>query len=141
MFDNPIKLEADSFYFHLDEVVHLLEKLSYHEFGEDYVGMYSNKFDNLYFTLDDGKINLEYEIIWQEQAEYGMKITALMKALGYEVVEKTYGNSPEYDGLDEAPVLRFESKATYQEMAKIATDIMIEVFGHTLDSQFEVIEL
>ena len=57
---------------------------------------------------NNGKINIEFEVITNEQKPYVEKITNFANKNNYNLVKATYGNKPQYSDLNEAPVYKLE---------------------------------
>lgn len=69
-------------------------KLEYNFFG-----ITSNGIDCIYFTNNNGKVNIEFEVMTNEQKPYVEKITHFAKKNDYNLIKTTYGNKPFYSEL------------------------------------------
>ncbi|GLB53949.1 hypothetical protein NBRC110019_29900 [Neptunitalea chrysea] len=70
------------------------EKLEY-----DFFGITSDGIDCIYFADNNGKTNIEFEVITNGQKPYVEKISSFAKKNNYNLIKTTYGNKPHYPEL------------------------------------------
>lgn len=105
----------------------------------DFFGITSDGVDCIYFANNNGKINIEFEVMTNGQKPYVQKITSFANKNNYSLVKTTYGNKPHYSELTEAPVYRLELNTDKYKATEIGTEIMIKVFNKNRTTKFDVV--
>lgn len=105
----------------------------------EFFGITSNGIDCIYFVDNNGKINIEFEVMTNEQKPYVEKLTNFAKNNRYPISKMTYGNQPQYQELKEAPVYKIELNANKEKATEIGRDIMENIFGNNELTKFDVV--
>jgi hypothetical protein len=124
---------------HLQQLRSVLNDLAQGKLEFDFFGITSNGVDCIYFVPVNGKLDLEFEAMSEEQIPFIGKLKAYAAGKGFSVVDTTYGNKPQYESSASAPVLRIEIRATLDEAASIGGGVMKDIFGCTDSTMFEVV--
>lgn len=85
-----------------------------------------------------GKIIIEFEVMTNEQKPYVEKLTNFASKNGFQILNTTYGNQPNYTGLKEALVYRNELNANQERITKVEIDILKTVFNANEMNKFDV---
>lgn len=123
----------------LDQLETVMEQLKSKNLEYDFFGITSNGIDCIYFVDNNGKINIEFEVMVNEQKPYVDKIKDFAKSNGYQVIMTTYGNQPRYDDLKEAPVVKIESNLDTKSATEFGKRIMKEIFTCDDTTNFDVV--
>lgn len=107
----------------------------------EFFGITSDGIDCLYFAEENGKINIEFEVMTNEQKPYIEKLINFAKNNNYKLTKATYGNKPNYTDLKEAPVYKFELNADKYKATEIGIEIMQTIFGKNGRTKFDVVPL
>lgn len=105
----------------------------------DFFGITSDGIDCIYFADNNGKINIEFEVMTNDQKPYVEKISSFAKKNNYNLIKTTYGNKPYYSELKEAPVYKLELNADKQKATEIGTEIMTKIFNKNGATKFDVV--
>lgn len=73
-----------------------------------------------------------------EQKPYVEKLTNFASNNGFQILNTTYGNQPNYTGLKEALVYRNELNANQERITKVEIDILKTVFNANEMNKFDV---
>ena len=109
-------------------------KTKYH-----FIGITSNGIDCIYIIYENGKFNIEFEAIAQQQIPYIEKLRQFANTNKFKNIMTTYNNKPEYKSQKPAPVLRVETNATLEEITKIATNMQSHIFNNTENTSYDVV--
>ncbi len=123
----------------LDQLETVMEQLKNKNLEYDFFGITSNGVDCIYFVDNNGKINIEFEAMVNEQKPYIDKIKEFGKSNGYQVTMTTYGNKPRYEDLKEAPVVKIESNLDTKSATEFGKRIMKEIFNCNELTEFDVV--
>ena len=105
----------------------------------EFFGITSNGIDCIYFAESNGKINIEFEVMTNEQKPYVEKLTNFAKNNGYQISKMSYGNQPHYPELKKAPVYKIELNGNKEKATEIGVDIMKTVFRNNELTKFDVV--
>lgn len=133
------KNKKEQSYLQLDQLESQIEKLIDGELEFDFFGMTSSGIDCIYFVNNQGKINIEYEVMSNEQKSYVEKITHFASENGFSISKTTYGNQPHYSEIKEAPVYVIELLATKEKAAEVGTALMKTVFNSQESTEFIIV--
>jgi len=123
----------------LDELESVMTQLLNKKLEYDFFGITSNGIDCIYFVDNNGKINIEFEVMANDQKPYVEKISSYAKKNNYNLIKTTYGNKPHYSELKEAPVYKLELNADKQKATEIGTEIMTKIFNKNGTTKFDVV--
>jgi hypothetical protein len=123
----------------LNELESTLQQLLDKKLEYDFFGITSNGIDCIYFVIDEGKINIDFEIMIDEQKPFVDKIRKFALDNGFRIVETTYGNKPQYKNVKTAPVYKIEINADKNIALEIGEKIMTSVFNCNESTIFEVV--
>jgi hypothetical protein len=107
------------------------------EYG--FFGITSDGIDCIYFADNNGKINIEFEVMTNDQKPYVEKITNFANRNNYNLIKTTYGNKPHYSELKEAPVYKLELNADKHKATEIGKEIMTKIFNNNGTTKFDVV--
>src|SRR5690606_7220509 len=119
----------------LDEELKLLEQ-NKTEF--DFIGITSNGIDCIYFVKDNGKFQIEFEAITENQIPYIDKLKSFATLNGFETQMTTYENKPQYD-TKEAPVLKIITNSNLEKTNEIGQKIQKEIFNNQAETKYDVV--
>lgn len=122
-----------------DQLETVIEELINKNLEYNFFGIASKGIDCIYFVDDNGKINIEFEAMVNEQIEYIDKVKEFGKSNGYQVSMITYGNKPDYDDMKEAPVVKIESGLDISSATEFGKQIMREIFNCDETTIFEIV--
>lgn len=123
----------------LDQLESIMEHLISKELEYDFFGITSKGTDCIYFADNNGKINIEFEVMANEQKPYVDKIKNFAQSNGFQIVKTTYGNKPQYEDLKEAPVYKLDINADLKTASDIGKQIMTEIFGNDMSTSFDIV--
>ena len=123
----------------LRELRDVINELVEGEMEDDYFGICASEVACIYFTQEDGKLNIEFEAMERDQLPFLDKLKAHATWYRFPVVETTHGAKTNYDKKKVAPVLRIETRATVEQAASIGEKIMRDVFGCDDSTTFDVV--
>jgi len=123
----------------LGELESVMTQLSYGKLEYEFFGIHSNGVDCIYFSENNGKINIEFEVMSNEQKPYVEKLTSFADENGYKITKMTYGNQPLYSDLKEAPVYKIELNTNKKIATEVGIEIMKTVFHNNETTIFEVV--
>lgn len=119
----------------LNEELKLLEQ-NKTEF--DFIGITSNGIDCIYFVKDNGKFQIEFEAMTNNQIQYIEKLKSFAIHNGFEMQMTTYGNKPDYDA-KEAPVLKIITNSNLEMTAEIGRKIQKDIFNNKAETKYDVV--
>jgi hypothetical protein len=105
----------------------------------DFIGITSNGIDCIYFMMDKGKFNIDFEIIKENQKPFLIKLKNYAISKDYKFILTTYNNKPEYESTEPAPVIRIETNSTLEQITEIGTNIQRIVFNNDENTVYEVV--
>ena len=117
----------------------VMEQLKNKTLEYNFFGITSNGIDCIYFVDNNGKINLEFEVMVNEQKPYVDKIKVFGRSNGFQVTMTTYGNKPKYDDQKEAPVVKIESNLDTKAATEFGKRIIKEIFKCDETTNFDVV--
>jgi hypothetical protein len=123
------------------EITQLSEELTLLEQNKtefDFIGITSNGIDCIYFVKDNGKFQIEFEAMNENQIIYFDKLKSFANQNGYEIQMTTYGNKTQYNA-SEAPVLKIITNSNLEKTAEIAQKIQKEIFNNKADTKYDVV--
>ncbi len=123
----------------LGELESVMTQLRYGKLEYEFFGITSNGIDCIYFSENNGKINIEFEVMSNEQKPYVEKLTNFANENGYQIIKTTYGNQPHYPDLKEAPVYKIELNTNKKKATEVGVEIMKTVFNNNESTIFEVV--
>jgi hypothetical protein len=88
---------------------------------------------------NNGKINIEFEVMMDKQKEYINQLKEFAKRNAYGAIMTTYGNRPTYHELQEAPVLKIETDADTKTATQLGKRIMLEIFNCNETTRFDIV--
>jgi len=104
----------------------------------DFIGITSNGIDCLYFVKDNGKFQIEFEAMTDNQIPYINKLKMFASQNGYETKMTTYRNKPQYNAL-EAPVLKIITNSNLETTAEIGQQIQKNIFNNQAETKYDVV--
>ncbi len=123
------------------EIVHLsgeLKLLEQKKTEFDFFGITSNGIDCIYFVRDNGKFQIEFEAMTDNQIPYIDKLKTFATQNGFEIQMTTYGNKPFYDA-KEAPVLKIITNSNIEKTAEIGQKIQKDIFNNKADTKYDIV--
>lgn len=123
----------------LSQLESVLEQLENNNLEYDFFGITSNGIDCIYFVDNNGKINIEFEVMTNEQKPFIDKLKGFAKLNGFKVSMTTYGNKPMYNDLKEAPVLKIETNSSTKSANEVGKQIITEIFNRDATTLFNVV--
>ena len=123
----------------ISEIQQELNRLRNHQTEYDFIGITSNAVDCIYFVLDGGKFDLEFEAMLSEQVPYIEKLRKWAETNHLESTMTTYDNKPNYPSDRPAPVVHIETDASIETAAKLGSQIEKEIFGNSDAKIYEVV--
>lgn len=105
----------------------------------DFFGITSDGIDCIYFADNNGKINIEFEVMTNDQKFYAEKITSFAKKNNYNLIKTTYGNKPHYSELKEAPVYKLKLNADKHKATEIGIEVMKNIFNKNGMTKFDIV--
>lgn len=116
-----------------------LTKLQNGQTEYDFLGITSNGIDCLYFMPENGKFNLDFEGMGEDQLPYIEKLKAFAKANDFKWVMTTYGNEPRYRSDKPAQVIHIETNSTLEEITRLGARIQSEIFKNNKETIYEIV--
>lgn len=104
----------------------------------DFFGITSNGIDCIYFVRDNGKFQIEFEAMTDNQIPYIDKLKTFATQNGFEIQMTTYGNKPHYDA-KEAPVLKIITNSNIEKTAEIGQKIQKDIFNNKADTKYDIV--
>ena len=104
-----------------------------------FIGITSNGIDCIYFIYENGKFNIEFEAMVEEQIPYIDKLKSFATSNNFKSVMTTYNNKPKYKSDKFASVLRIETNSTLDEITRLGERIQSEIFINTNETVYEVV--
>ena len=123
----------------IEELDDQLQKLIAKELEYNFFGITSNGIDCIYFVDNDGKINIEYEVLSAEQIPYISQLESFARVNDIKFIQTTYGNKSVDGGVNPAPVYRLETNSGILKSSQLGKKIMQEVFNGTASTTYEVV--
>ena len=104
----------------------------------DFIGITSNGIDCIYFVKDNGKFQIEFEAMTNNQVPYIDKLKTFATQNGFEMQMTTYGNKPQYNA-KEAPVLRILTNSNIEKTSEIGQKIQKDIFNNDTITKYDVV--
>jgi hypothetical protein len=123
----------------LNNLESVINKLLEGKLEYDFFGITSDGVDCIYFSNDNGKINIEFEVMSNDQKVFVNSFKSFAKKYEYEIVKMTYGNKPQYGELNEAPVYKLLLKGNSYQASVVGIKIMKTIFNKSEMTNFEVV--
>jgi hypothetical protein len=123
----------------ISELRNALLKLENGKTEYKFIGITSNGIDCIYFVYENGKFNIEFEAMSEQQIPFIEKLREFAKTNKFKNLMTTYNNQPQYKSEKPAPVLRVETNSSLDEMTKIAENIQAEIFKNTENTIYDVV--
>lgn len=105
----------------------------------EFFGITSDGTDCIYFANDNGKINIEFEVMINDQKPHIKKFTNFADKNNFKLIKTTYGNKPHYSELKEAPVYKLELNADKYKATEIGKEIMVKIFNKNATTKFDIV--
>lgn len=123
----------------INELRSALLKLQNGKTEYKFIGITSNGIDCIYFIYENGKFNIEFEAMSEQQIPFIEKLREFANSNKFKNLMTTYNNQPQYKSERPAPVLRVETNSSLDEMTKIAENIQAEIFKNTENTIYDVV--
>jgi hypothetical protein len=123
----------------IDGLKDALTKLYNGQTEFNFIGITSNGTDCIYFMNENGKFNIEFEAMVEEQIPYIEKLKDYAISKNYKFVLTTYKNKPKYKSERPAPVIRIETISTLDEITVIGTNIEKDVFKNNIETVYDIV--
>ncbi|MBP1672768.1 MAG: hypothetical protein H6Q25_583 [Bacteroidetes bacterium] len=104
-----------------------------------FIGITSNGIDCIYFVFENGKFNIEFEAMVEEQIPFVDKLKNFANTNNFKWAMTTYNNKPQYKSEKSAPVLRIETNSTLDDITRIGEKIQIELFKNNNETLFDIV--
>jgi hypothetical protein len=96
----------------------------------DFIGIYSNGYDCIYFAKNGINLNIEYEAVEESQISYYEKMKQFASINNFEIEEETNKN---------IPYLKIKTNTSVAETFKLAREIQQNIFGNNDDSKYDIV--
>ena len=123
----------------IDGLNQALTKLQNGKTEYQFIGITSNGVDCIYFVYENGKFNLEFEAMGEDQLPYIDKLKEFANSNNFKNLVTTYNNKPNYKSDKPAPVLRIETNATIEDITKLGTKIQSVIFHNDDKTVYDVV--
>lgn len=111
----------------IDGLKGALTKLQNGKTENQFIGITSNGVDCIFFVYENGKFNLEFKAMGEDQLPFIDKLKEFANSSNFKSL-MTYNNKPNYKSDKPAPVLRIETNATIDEITQRFSLMMIKQF-------------
>ena len=119
----------------LNEELKLLEQ-NRTEF--DFIGITSKGIDCIYFVKDEGKFQIEFEAMTNQQVPYIEKLKTFATQNGFATQMTSYGNKPNYS-TKEAPVLKIITNSDIEMTSELGQKIQKDIFNNKTGTKYDVV--
>jgi hypothetical protein len=123
----------------IDGLKNALIKLQNGKTEFNFIGITSNGIDCIYFMLENGKFNIDFEVMTEKQKSFLLKLKDYAISKNYKFILTTYNNKPEYVSTEPAPVIRIETNSTLDQITDLGTNIQKIVFDNDENTVYEVV--
>lgn len=124
----------------IDELPEILRNVQAGRTQFDFTGICGNSTDCIYFMLENGKFNIDFEAMSKEQLPYLDSLKHFAKEHNYPIVETTYNNTPvDYEHLKYAPVLSLKVNADIDSIVKVGKQIEQIIFRNNDQTVYEIV--
>jgi hypothetical protein len=123
----------------IDRLQQALTKLKNEQTEFNFIGITSNGVDCIYFMHENGKFNLDFEAMGEDQIPYIDKLRDFANSNNFKSSMTTYNNEPHYKSDKPAPVIHIETNASLEEMTKLGERIQSEIFKNNKDTVYEIV--
>ena len=105
----------------------------------EFIGITSNGIDCLYFPYKDGKFSIEFEVLTNEQKPFVNQLKAFAQKRGIATTMITYNKKPYYKTTETNNVIRIEANTSIENIAIIAKEIELKIFGNDNKTIYDVV--
>jgi hypothetical protein len=123
----------------INELQNALTKLQNGQTEYKFIGITSNGIDCIYFVYENGKFNIEFEAMSEQQIPFVDKLIKFANTNNFKNLMTTYNNQPQYKSEKPAPVLRIETNSTLDKIAKLGERIQSEIFKNNNETLYDVV--
>ncbi len=123
----------------ISELQSALTKLQNGQTEYKFIGITSNGIDCIYFVYENGKFNIEFEAMSEQQIPFIDKLIKFASTNNFKNLMTTYNNQPQYKSEKPAPVLRIESNSSLDEIAKLGKKMQSEIFKNNNETVYDVV--
>ena len=123
----------------INELPDELNKLKNGQTEFNFIGITSNGIDCIYFVYENGKFDIEFEAMDEQQIPFIKKIEVFADANDLKTTIITYNNKPHFKSENPAPVIKIKANFSLQEIANLGTKIQSELFNNTNETVYEVV--
>ena len=123
----------------IDKLAEELTRLKDGKTEFDFFGITSNGTDCIYFIKDGDKFQIEFEAIIKPQVQYIARLKQFALDNSFAISETTYGNRPQYESNETAPVLRINTNSDLTKTAEIGKLIEQTIFYNSNTTLYDVV--
>lgn len=123
----------------ISELQSALTKLQNGQTEYKFIGITSNGIDCIYFVYENGKFNIEFEAMSEQQIPFIDKLIKFASTNNFKNLMTTYNNQPQYKSEKPAPVLRIEANSSLDEIAKLGKKMQSEIFKNNNETVYDVV--
>lgn len=123
----------------INELPNELNKLKNGQTEFNFIGITSNGIDCIYFINENGKFDIEFEAMDEQQIPFIKKLEKFANANNLKTSMLTYNNKPHYTSDYPAPVIKIKAALGLQEIANLGSKIQRELFNNTNQTVYEVV--
>jgi hypothetical protein len=105
----------------------------------EYIGITSNGVDCLYFPYKDGRFNIEFEVLTDEQKPFVSQLKAFAQKRGIPFEMTTYKNKEYYKTSVNDNVLRIEANTSIEKISALAKEIESKIFNNDDKTVYDVV--
>jgi len=122
----------------INQLIEELKLLEQNKTQFDFIGITSDGIDCIYFVKNNGKFQIEFEAMTNDQIPYIDKLKTFAIQAGFEIQMITYGSKPHYDA-KEAPVLQILTNTNLEMTADIGQKIQKEIFNNSSETKYVIV--
>lgn len=123
----------------INELPYLLNKLQNGQTEFDFIGIHSYGIDCIYFMNENGKFDIDYEAMGEDQLPFIKKLEEFAHANNLKTTMTTYNNKPHFKSDRPAPIIKIKAALGLNEIANLGSRIQQEVFNNTKETIYEVV--
>ena len=123
----------------IGELKNLLKTLADAQNGREVAGIISTDTDCVYFICKNQLFDIDYEAMLPSQLPFLDRLEKYAKNKGFSPELTTYGNQPQYESDDTAPVLRIIAGATLDQAESIGREIQSTIFENSDDTLCSIV--
>ncbi len=105
----------------------------------DFFGIVADGLDCIYFVSEGNLFQIEFEAMEEGQIPYIAKLKEFADSNGFASSMTTYGNKPNYNSTEDAPVRRIETNSDVNTTVDLARKIQNTIFYNTDDTEYGVV--